>query len=113
MLIPSVVHDFTYDYDYIWGYRADSDGNTECKKLFKGPMLNDDGSVADKRLLWDDLFFDIGDSLNGVCVANYISYGVLHLFGSAAWEAGRNADLPELVPLTCVFPDPEATEHVN
>eukprot|EP00041_Stephanoeca_diplocostata_P006205 m.78343 g.78343 ORF g.78343 m.78343 type:complete len:201 (-) comp16226_c0_seq1:1318-1920(-) len=103
MLIPSVVHDFGYTYDYVWGYSTvkSIQGQQTCSKMFNGSVRNDDGSNVDKRRLWDELFFDMGDSLNGVWVANHVSYRVLRLFGGWAWRAGRKRDSPELLPTSC------------
>ena len=84
LLVPGIVHDFGYRYNYVW-VRTE-DGGVE-----KWPANPD-------RKFWDDLFFDVGNRVNGAVIINLLATIALTLGGWLAWRKNRNRNSPELKP---------------
>lgn len=84
LLIPGLIHDFGYRYDYIWTY--DSKGN-----VFKG----DQGEGQDH---WDTLFYDVGMAVNDMEEVNFMAWIALSLFGKLAWKSNRCKNENDIFP---------------
>ena len=84
LLIPGLVHDFAYTYDYLWA--VDESGN--FYKYQEG--------AGQKH--WDQLFRDIGLQVNGMIVSDRLSYYALRAFGFMAWNSARWKNSPEMMP---------------
>lgn len=75
LLIPSLVHDFAYRYDYLWAY-SEVGGIIKYKE-------------GAGRHYWDKLFRDVGRKVNGMAYIDYLSWFMLKLFGWYAWSQNR------------------------
>ncbi len=84
LLIPGIVQDFGYRYDYLWLRQVDG----TVKKEFEGVG----------RVWWDQLFFKVGNFVNGVFIINWLAWIALALAGWIAWEKNRNNKANELLP---------------
>lgn len=99
LLVPGIVHDFGYRYDYVW-------------------IRNEDGSVKKAheqagRGHWDDWFFTIGNYVNGVFIINALATIALTLAGWLAWNKNRKKNSPELEPKPIVINlSPEQLEEI-
>ena len=99
LLVPGIVHDFGYRYDYVW-------------------IRNEDGSVKKAhenagRQHWDDWFFKIGKYVNGVFIINFLATVALTLAGWIAWNSNRKKNSPEIKPAPIVIKmSPEELEKV-
>ena len=89
LLVPGIVHDFAYRYDYVW-------------------VRNKDGGV-DKQYVeagqkhWDKLFFTVGSQVNGVFVINFLAWLALAIGGGKAWRDNRNKNSLELKPAAIIL----------
>lgn len=84
LLIPGLIHDFGYRYDYIW-------------------VVKDDGIVCktDQAMgqdYWDEVFYNVGEHVNGMKVINWMAWVALAAFGGMAWEANRKLAAEDIVP---------------
>ncbi|MDH5444169.1 MAG: DUF1353 domain-containing protein [Gammaproteobacteria bacterium] len=86
LLVPGIIHDYGYRYDYIWVRK--SDGSVEKEYLDAG------------RKHWDDIFFKVGNHVNGVFVINFLATFALALAGWIAWKNNRKKTFPPLEPET-------------
>jgi len=84
LLLPGLIHDFAYRYNYIW--TRDSNGN--YLKF---------GKAAGRRY-WDNMFKEIGDDVNGMKVLDWTARLALKLGGGSAWKANRKRNAPEMNP---------------
>jgi len=84
LLIPGLVHDFAYRYDYLWAV----DENGELYQYQK-----DSG-----RSYWDGLFRSLGLSLNGMKGLNAFARIILYLFGRYSWKKHRKYTSKEIYP---------------
>lgn len=89
LLVPGIVHDFGYRYDYVW-------------------IRNEDGSVKKAhekagRKHWDSWFFKIGNFVNGVFIINALATFALTLAGWIAWRNNRKKDSQEIKPSPIVI----------
>jgi hypothetical protein len=83
LLIPGLVHDFGYRFDYIW--ILDSD---DC--VYKAH------ECADQEY-WDQLFYEVSINVNEMKTLNILAWGALALMGKFAWNKNRErneADIP-------------------
>lgn len=99
LLVPGIVHDFGYRYDYVW-------------------VRNEDGTVKKAHINagrehWDNWFFTIGNHVNGVLIINFLATVALALGGWLAWRNNRRKTFPELEPEPIVIKlSPEQLEEV-
>ncbi len=84
LLVPGIVHDFGYRYDYLWVRRKDG-----CVEKWSQNM---------GRHFWDDVFFKVGNYVNGVFIINFLAWVALILGGWFAWRGNRKKNSPELKP---------------
>ncbi|PHS72817.1 MAG: hypothetical protein COB22_04300 [Cycloclasticus sp.] len=84
LLVPGIIHDFAYRYDYVWIRKPD--GSVE--KLNEGIG----------RKFWDELFFIVGNHVNGVFIINFLAWFALTLGGWMAWNSNRKKQSTELTP---------------
>ena len=84
LLVPGIIHDFGYRYDYVW-------------------LRNKDGSVKKAHVdagqdYWDELFFKVSNYVNGVFIINWLARFALTVAGGMAWRKNRNNPAVELKP---------------
>ena len=84
LLVPGIIHDFAYRYDYVWVRQQD------------GSVIKADEKKGRKH--WDKLFFVVGNHVNGVLIINFLAWFALALAGWMAWNNNRKKDSPELKP---------------
>ena len=85
LLIPGLIHDFGYKHDQIW-------------------KINEDGSIDEYRKgagkkYWDNLFQEVGDSVNNVLVVNLIAKFAVAIGGKSTWNEHRELNIPPVKPL--------------
>ena len=84
LLIPGLIHDFGYRYDYIW-------------------VIEDDGLICkqDQAMgqdYWDEVFYSVGEQVNGMKAINWMAWLALSAFGGMAWDANRARAEEDIVP---------------
>lgn len=84
LLIPGLIYDFGYRYDYLWTY--DENGNPVKYKINNG------------RKNWDKIFRLVGLQVNGMAIIDAIAYAMLWLFGFFAWRSNRKRNVDEVFP---------------
>lgn len=84
LLIPGLIHDFGYRYDYIWVVGEDG---WICK--------NDQAMGQD---YWDEIFYSVGEHVNGMKVINWMAWLALSTFGSMAWDENRKRAAQDIIP---------------
>jgi len=86
LLIPGLIHDFGYRYDYVWTRSEDSDN---------GFAKTDRGAG---RHHWDGIFFRVGTRINNLFYVNWLAAAALTLMGWLAWNNNRKRNEPEVYP---------------
>ncbi len=84
LLIPGLIHDFGYRYDYIWA--VDTSGF-----VFKH-------HVKAGRKHWDAIFQRVGIEVNSMPILDTIAWLALVAGGWWAWRSNRNRNEPEVKP---------------
>ena len=84
LLIPGLIHDFGYRYDYLWAKEADG----TIYKYGKGQGQH----------FWDTIFKDVGKAVNGMAVIDTLGWATLSVAGWWAWRSNRKQNTPELIP---------------
>jgi len=87
LLIPALVHDFAYSYDYLWLLERE-----EGEKKYTKYKL-DSG-----RYYWDLLFRDIGENLNGMVFIDRIAWFFLYALGRISWNKSRRLQKIDIYP---------------
>ena len=87
LLIPGLIHDFGYRFDYIWVLDSDN-------KVYKD-------KVGAGQEDWDKLFYEVGLKVNGMKIINLLAWLVLASLGKYAWKDNRERNDKD------VFPDKE------
>ncbi len=85
LMIPGIVHDFCYRYDYLW--TVDKDGHVVKWNEGAG------------KIYWDKQFFEINRKVNGLRLVSFLSWLGLFLGGGGAWNKNRELNAPELCPV--------------
>jgi hypothetical protein len=85
LLIPALLHDFGYRYDYLW-IKGSTPG--EVKKAYQG-----NGQVH-----WDQLIKDTALEVNGIRAVAKSTHFVLTLAGGPAWRKNRRANEADIIP---------------
>lgn len=80
LLIPGILHDFAYAYDYLW--------------LENGGKYQQGAGQA----FWDKLFYDVSLKVNSMVISDAVAYYSLRAFGFIAWSNARFKRTNELVP---------------
>ncbi|WP_345778878.1 DUF1353 domain-containing protein [Vibrio tubiashii] len=94
LLVPGIVHDFAYRYDYIWAL-------DDAHHIVKA----DEG--AGKKH-WDRLFYQVGREANGMALIHGLVWGGLALFGGVVWRRCRRTVAEPLLPKALVVIDRES-----
>lgn len=84
LLIPGLIHDFGYRYDYLWA--LDSDGCLYKYKKVTG------------QFEWDALFRTVGKDVNGVAFVDTLAWLALLMFGCWAWRSNQKRNEPDIRP---------------
>lgn len=90
-LIPSLVHDFGYNFDYVWVLNKEADGSA---KFIRGTV----SSTKPRQKVWDTLFFSVGQQVNGMTWLNRALYSALRMVGFVAWRACRKNPTTQIDP---------------
>ena len=85
LLIPGLLHDYGYKYNQLW--QKDSNGQIVAYKK--------DAT----REEWDELFWKVGQQINGLAVIDYIAYLGVKYFGKGAWNKHRKANAQPSQPV--------------
>lgn len=97
LLVPGLIHDFGYRYDYLWA--VDSKGFAWRYKKNAGQWF------------WDGIFRKVGVQVNGLAVIDSIAWITLVLGGWLAWRSNRKQDSVEIFtskPLRKKMPDDDS-----
>lgn len=87
-LIPSLLHDFAYTYNY--QLHVVREGDAEKVEAFPAK-----GSAKDYRDVWDAQFYQASVYVAGMSWLSGVVYVTLRLFGGKAWRKGRRRTPPE------------------
>lgn len=85
LLIPSLIHDFAYRYDYLWTHSRS--GELIKYKLFTG------------RRHWDRVFRQVIIDTTGMKLVAWVSWLVLRVTGWYAWIKNRRLDADDIYPV--------------
>lgn len=88
-LIPSLLHDFAYTYNY--QLHAQSLGDWASVEAFPAK-----DSAKDYRDLWDVQFYQTSVQVSGMAWLAGTVYATLRAFGGKAWQEGRREAPPEM-----------------
>ena len=86
LLIPGLIHDFGYRYDYIWC--VDANSKTGFIKLHK----------CAGRKVWDKIFYEVGTKVDGIPLINALAWLALTTLGGIAWKKNRAKNADEIYP---------------
>ena len=84
LLVPGLIHDFAYRYDYLWAVND------------KGEVYKFQEGAGQKY--WDRLFKEIGLEVNGMPIIDSLAWFALFLGGKAAWKKNRARNDAEIRP---------------
>lgn len=97
LLIPGLIHDFAYRYDYLWA--IDSEGRAYKYREKSG------------RGVWDSLFRKVGKQVNGMAFIDLLAWAALALLGWWSWMSNRRRNEPEIRPDRPIQPEPAAMAY--
>ena len=86
LLIPGLIHDFAYRYDYLWA--LDSEGRAYKYKERSGQWA------------WDSMFRVVGLRVNGIAFIDTLAWLALAVLGWLSWKSNRKRNEPEIKPNT-------------
>jgi hypothetical protein len=90
LLIPGLIHDFAYRYDYLWALKVANNGDTDnCVYKYK----HNSGQRH-----WDTMFREVGVRINGMVIIDALAWAALFLMGWSAWRSNRKGNAAELKP---------------
>jgi Protein of unknown function (DUF1353) len=97
LLIPGLIHDFAYRFDYVW-------------------VLNSQGQVYKEhegagQEYWDQVFYRVGREVNGMEVLNFLAWFSLALMGRIAWNSNRERNEDDVFPDKPVQPSPDTNNE--
>lgn len=84
LMIPGVVHDFGYRYNYLWA--IDCNG---CYYKYRHGA---------GRRYWDSQFLEIDLETNEIIVTGYLSWIMLKIFGGFSWHRNRRLQSRDILP---------------
>ncbi len=87
LLIPGLIHDFAYRYDYLWMVKNEN-GTTQYEKYQHNAG----------RYYWDKLFKTVGQNVNGMKIINTLASTALFMAGGCAWEKNRKRNAADISP---------------
>ncbi len=99
LLIPGLIHDFAYRYDYLWA--LDKDGYAYQYKAGTG------------RKFWDGIFKKVGIEVNGLAVIDTLAWLALAIAGWLAWRSNRKRNDSELTPDKPLQSDKQNSESIT
>jgi len=85
LMIPGIVHDFAYRFDYLWA-------------------MNDDGVLykwneGAGKAYWDKQFLEIDLKVNGLRLTGYLSWLGVFLGGKPSWNENRKLNQKDIYPI--------------
>jgi hypothetical protein len=87
LLIPGLLHDYDYAYEYDQIWRLDANGKVVAYEKGAG------------KEFWDGLFMKVGKEVNGMVLINLIAWLAVFFGGNSTWEKYRQqqavADKPK------------------
>ncbi|PSU45905.1 hypothetical protein C9J12_20640 [Photobacterium frigidiphilum] len=93
LLVPGLIHDFGYRYDYLWAIDHDAtDHNAGAGKSYK--KIHDKAGQAH----WDQIFYSVGTEVNGMTTLNFLAWLALATMGRFSWDKHRNKNYGDVVP---------------
>jgi hypothetical protein len=95
LLIPGLIHDFAYRYDYLWA--LDSKGYVYKYKEKSGQWI------------WDSMFRKVGLEVNGMALIDTLAWLALAVFGWWAWRSNQKRNEPEINPNKPIQPTADAS----
>ncbi len=87
LLIPGLIHDFGYRYDYLWAIKT-KDSKKYAYKFGKG----------EGQKHWDKIFLEVGVEVNGMILIDTIAWITLATLGGFAWRSNRKRNEVEIDP---------------
>ena len=87
LLIPGLIHDFAYRYDYLWAIK-EVDGEIAYIKYQEKAGQH----------YWDKIFKNVGVEVNGMAIIDSLASFALFIAGSWAWKANRKRNAEEINP---------------
>lgn len=87
LLIPGLIHDFAYRYDFLWAICVDD------KYVYKH-------YVCAGRKYWDSLFEEVAAEVNGTVFIDFLAMLAIRFFGFIAWRNNRKLNTEEIPPPT-------------
>ncbi len=87
LLIPGLIHDFAYRYNYLWLVN-EKDGQKFYSKY----------EVNSGQKYWDMLFRQISVNVNGMVYIDQFAWYSLSVFGRTAWKRNRQLNSLALYP---------------
>lgn len=100
LLLPGLIHDFGYRYNYIWC----KDASAACGYVKKYENAD--------QLFWDKLFYAVGKEVNGMKIIDCIAFIALKSLGHLAWNENRDNQhrVAEVFPETAKLEQQESAE---
>lgn len=93
LLIPGLIHDFGYRFDYLW--ILDTDGKVYKAKENVGQEF------------WDTLFYRVSLEVNDMKIINMLAWLALASLGKYAWKQNRDRNESDVFPDKAIKPKPE------
>ena len=90
LMIPGLIHDFAYRYDYLWA--LDSEGRAYKYKEKSGQWA------------WDSMFRRVGLKVNALAFIDTLAWIVLAVLGWWSWMSNRKRNEPEIKPSRPIQP---------
>ena len=91
LLIPGLIHDFGYRFDYLWAVIPDTESG----------YIKIHEQAGQKY--WDEVFYYLGMEINGIKTINFIAWLALSTMGFLAWNANRKRNYQDIDPsLICL-----------
>lgn len=84
LMIPGIIHDFGYRFDYLWTI----DANGCLVKYMEGAG----------KAYWDEQFLQIDLKVNGLRLTGHLSWFGLQIGGGSAWYNNRELNQPDILP---------------
>lgn len=92
-LIPSLLHDFAYEHDFLWVANNKIGEHEPAYIKYTG-----DGKITDRQKVWDRLFREVSIDVHGMKWFSSALYSVLRVGGRFAWKKSREADAVPIDP---------------
>jgi hypothetical protein len=93
-LIPALLHDFGYDFDYLWVVEKRDEESGEPLTVTKCAVTYN----PSRQKIWDKLFYSVGKQVNGMGWLDNALYLTLRVAGFMAWRKCRKANKADITP---------------